>query len=161
MRLGIFAKRDIIEGEELTFNYNVDRYGLVSQQNISERELIFFKRNRYDAQACYCGEPNCSGFIGGNTQTDLSAMDDLYLDGQFPFEHETKVDTNSLAYILALGVSEEIAALGLKGNKRKKARKLDEDFKVSIVDKSLITYRLSNPYYSQFSNPCNRSMSLK
>ena len=35
----------------------------------------------HDAQPCYCGEPNCVGFIGGKTQTDLAAMDDLYLDG--------------------------------------------------------------------------------
>lgn len=28
-RMGIFAKRDILENEELTFNYNVDRYGYV------------------------------------------------------------------------------------------------------------------------------------
>jgi [histone H3]-lysine36 N-trimethyltransferase len=27
LRMGIFADRDILEGEELTFDYNVDRYG--------------------------------------------------------------------------------------------------------------------------------------
>lgn len=27
--MGIFAKRAILEHEELTFNYNVDRYGFV------------------------------------------------------------------------------------------------------------------------------------
>ncbi|KAH0285573.1 hypothetical protein KCU62_g7404, partial [Aureobasidium sp. EXF-3399] len=51
LRMGIFAERQIEAGEELTFNYNVDRYGA-------------------DPQPCYCGEPNCSGFIGGKTQTD-------------------------------------------------------------------------------------------
>lgn len=50
VRMGIFAKRTIKTGEELTFNYNVDRYGA-------------------EAQVCYCGEPNCVGFIGGKTQT--------------------------------------------------------------------------------------------
>jgi SET domain-containing protein len=29
MRMGIFAKRKILKDEELTFNYNVDRYGWV------------------------------------------------------------------------------------------------------------------------------------
>ncbi|KAF2754475.1 hypothetical protein EJ05DRAFT_142624 [Pseudovirgaria hyperparasitica] len=51
LRMGIFAERKIRAGEELVFNYNVDRYGA-------------------DPQPCYCGEPNCSGFIGGKTQTD-------------------------------------------------------------------------------------------
>lgn len=36
---------------------------------------------RHLAQECYCGEPNCVGFIGGKTQTDIGGMDDLYLDG--------------------------------------------------------------------------------
>ncbi|KAI0776743.1 hypothetical protein BD413DRAFT_469039 [Trametes elegans] len=89
VRMGIFANRTIKQHEELTFNYNVDRYG-------------------HDAQPCYCGEPNCVGFIGGKTQTDLAAMDDLYLD--------------------ALGITEEVEKFGLKGSKKKKGKKLDEDF---------------------------------
>ncbi|KAI0194959.1 hypothetical protein F4808DRAFT_333013 [Astrocystis sublimbata] len=51
LRMGIFAGRRIRIGEELVFNYNVDRYGA-------------------DPQPCYCGEANCIGFIGGKTQTE-------------------------------------------------------------------------------------------
>ncbi|KIM41728.1 hypothetical protein M413DRAFT_444973 [Hebeloma cylindrosporum] len=61
VRMGIFAKRNIQAHEELTFNYNVDRYG-------------------HQAQECFCGEPMCVGYIGGKTQTDIATMDDLYLD---------------------------------------------------------------------------------
>lgn len=51
LRMGIFAERNIKAGEELVFNYNVDRYGA-------------------DPQPCYCAEPNCTGYIGGKTQTE-------------------------------------------------------------------------------------------
>ncbi|RMZ81208.1 hypothetical protein DV737_g2625, partial [Chaetothyriales sp. CBS 132003] len=51
LRMGIFAERHIKAGEELVFNYNVDRYGA-------------------NPQPCYCGESNCTGFIGGKTQTE-------------------------------------------------------------------------------------------
>ncbi|EKD20268.1 uncharacterized protein L3040_007280 [Drepanopeziza brunnea f. sp. 'multigermtubi'] len=51
LRMGIFAERNIKAGEELVFNYNVDRYGA-------------------DPQPCYCGEANCTGYIGGKTQTE-------------------------------------------------------------------------------------------
>ncbi|KAI1085651.1 histone-lysine N-methyltransferase [Whalleya microplaca] len=51
LRMGIFAGRKVQAGEELVFNYNVDRYGA-------------------DPQPCYCAEPNCIGFIGGKTQTE-------------------------------------------------------------------------------------------
>ncbi|KAJ3050921.1 histone methyltransferase set2 [Rhizophlyctis rosea] len=47
MRLGIFAQRDIREGEELTFDYQFQRYG-------------------DEAQPCYCGSQNCKGVIGGD-----------------------------------------------------------------------------------------------
>ncbi|KAI9716292.1 MAG: histone methyltransferase set2 [Chrysothrix sp. TS-e1954] len=59
LRMGIFALRDLLAGEELVFNYNVDRYGA-------------------NPQACFCGEPNCTGYIGGKNQTEratkLSAL---------------------------------------------------------------------------------------
>ncbi|WFD31557.1 [histone H3]-lysine(4) N-trimethyltransferase [Malassezia sp. CBS 17886] len=61
VRMGIFAKRNVLAGEELTFNYNVDRYG-------------------NDPQECFCGEANCVGTLGGRTQTDVVTMDDLYID---------------------------------------------------------------------------------
>lgn len=51
-RMGIFAKRKIHKGEEITFDYNVDRYGA-------------------EPQKCYCGAKNCVGFLGGKTQTEV------------------------------------------------------------------------------------------
>ena len=94
VRMGIFTKRRIEKGEELTFNYNVDRYG-------------------HDAQPCYCGEPNCVGFIGGKTQTDIGGMDDQILD--------------------ALGITqEEVLEHQLKGNRKKKSKKLDEDYELKL-----------------------------
>ncbi|CAO3581791.1 unnamed protein product [Absidia cylindrospora] len=73
MRIGIFTKRPVKAGTELTFDYKFERYGAV-------------------AQKCYCGEPNCKGYIGGAnkvadeeeeeeddelyTPTDLSTFDD-------------------------------------------------------------------------------------
>lgn len=55
LRMGIFAKRHIEQGEEITFDYNVDRYGAQSQP-------------------CYCGEPNCIKWMGGKTQTDAALL---------------------------------------------------------------------------------------
>lgn len=36
----------------------------------------------HDPQPCHCGEPQCIGVIGGKTQTDIAAMDDIVLDGK-------------------------------------------------------------------------------
>lgn len=55
LRMGIFAKRLIKEGEEITFDYNVDRYGA-------------------QLQPCYCGSSNCLGWMGGKTQTDAALL---------------------------------------------------------------------------------------
>lgn len=55
LRMGIFAKRRIEKGEEITFDYNVDRYGA-------------------QRQPCYCGLSNCLGWMGGKTQTDAAML---------------------------------------------------------------------------------------
>jgi len=65
------------------------------------------------------------GYIGGKTQTDLAAMDDLYIDGTF---HLYILNASAHLYVPALGISDEVEKLGLKGSKKKKSRKLDEDY---------------------------------
>jgi hypothetical protein len=101
LRMGIFVERSVKAGEELVFNYNVDRYGA-------------------DPQPCYCGEPNCSGFIGGKTQSD----------------NATKL---SHATIEALGIDDGDGwdtAVTRKARK-KKASEDDEEYVNDLQPKSL------------------------
>ncbi|KAF2811860.1 uncharacterized protein BDZ99DRAFT_281967 [Mytilinidion resinicola] len=101
LRMGIFAERNIKAGEELVFNYNVDRYGA-------------------DPQPCYCGEPNCSGYIGGKTQT----------------ERATKL---SHITIEALGIDDgdgwDVAVA--KKPRKKKSGEDDEEYVNNVQPKSL------------------------
>ncbi|KAE8144855.1 histone-lysine N-methyltransferase, H3 lysine-36 specific [Aspergillus avenaceus] len=101
LRMGIFAERNIQAGEELVFNYNVDRYGA-------------------DPQPCYCGEPNCTGFIGGRTQT----------------ERATKL---SNATIEALGIDDADGwdTAVAKRPRKKKMGEDDEEYVDSVQPKSL------------------------
>jgi SET domain-containing protein len=101
LRMGIFAERKIKAGEELVFNYNVDRYGA-------------------DPQPCYCGEPNCTGYIGGKTQT----------------ERATQL---SLVTIEALGIDDGNGwdTAVAKRPRKKKAGEDDEEYVNNVQPKSL------------------------
>ncbi|CAI8025463.1 Histone-lysine N-methyltransferase SETD2 [Geodia barretti] len=50
LRIGFFTVRDIQEGEEITFDYQFQRFGDV-------------------AQKCYCGSANCRGYLGQSKTT--------------------------------------------------------------------------------------------
>ncbi|CZT08139.1 related to histone-lysine N-methyltransferase [Rhynchosporium agropyri] len=101
LRMGIFAERNIKAGEELVFNYNVDRYGA-------------------DPQPCYCGEENCTGFIGGKTQTDRA----------------TKLP---LATIEALGIDDGDGwdSAVTKRSRKKKTGEDDEEYVNNVQPKGL------------------------
>ena len=101
LRMGIFAERKIKAGEELVFNYNVDRYGA-------------------DPQPCYCGEPNCTGFIGGKTQT----------------ERATKLSNTTIE---ALGIDDGDGwdTAVAKKPRKKKAGEEDEEYVNNVQPKSL------------------------
>ncbi|EEY22632.1 histone-lysine N-methyltransferase [Verticillium alfalfae VaMs.102] len=101
LRMGIFTLRGIAAGEELVFNYNVDRYGA-------------------DPQPCYCGEPNCTGYIGGKTQT----------------ERATKLP---LATVEALGIDDGDSwdTAVAKKQRKKKPEEDDEDYVNSVQARGL------------------------
>jgi histone-lysine N-methyltransferase SETD2 len=99
--MGIFAERKVKAGEELVFNYNVDRYGA-------------------DPQPCYCGEPNCTGYIGGKTQT----------------ERATKL---SLTVIEALGIDDGDGwdTAVAKRPRKKRANEDDEEYVNNVQPRPL------------------------
>lgn len=60
-------------------------------------------------------------------------MDDLYLDGADLFFPVSQRYTDLLSSFVALGITDEVEKFGLKGTKKRKGRKLDEDFVVCLL----------------------------
>lgn len=58
LRIGFFSIKDIKSGEEITFDYQYQRYGK-------------------QAQKCYCEAPNCRGWIGENPLDDDEEEEDV------------------------------------------------------------------------------------
>ncbi|VVC99115.1 unnamed protein product [Leptidea sinapis] len=83
LRIGFFSKRDIMKGEEITFDYQFQRFGKV-------------------AQRCYCGAENCRGWIGAEPDSD-----DEY-DEEEEDVSTTKSETTELSQIQPLDESTEL-----------------------------------------------------
>lgn len=82
LRIGFFTIRNLQAGEEITFDYQFQRYGR-------------------KAQKCYCEAPSCRGFIGGNEQTfSLNG-------GSSPQLNENKAHKRSYKHGLLLDVTLE------------------------------------------------------
>jgi hypothetical protein len=99
--------------------------GMSAFGDLANAGNVLTRTDRHQAQECFCGEPNCIGFIGGKTQTDFAAMDDLYLD--------------------ALGITDDADLMELKGTKKKKGKKIDDpDFMVRFSSflSSLIVFSI-------------------
>lgn len=82
LRIGFFTIRNLQAGEEVTFDYQFQRYGR-------------------KAQKCYCDAPSCRGYIGGNEQT-------FSLNGNSsPQVNENKAHKRSYKHGLLLDVTLE------------------------------------------------------
>ncbi|XP_030568092.1 probable histone-lysine N-methyltransferase CG1716 [Drosophila novamexicana] len=63
LRIGFFSVKTIMPGEEITFDYQYQRYGR-------------------DAQRCYCEASNCRGWIGGEPDSDEGEQLDAESDSE-------------------------------------------------------------------------------
>ncbi|KNC25511.1 putative histone-lysine N-methyltransferase CG1716 [Lucilia cuprina] len=75
LRIGFFSRKSIMPGEEITFNYQYQRYGR-------------------EAQRCYCESANCTGWIGQEPTSDEGEqLDD---DDEYEESEEEEADTSNL-----------------------------------------------------------------
>ncbi|KAH8411302.1 hypothetical protein KR215_001798 [Drosophila sulfurigaster] len=76
LRIGFFSVKRIEPGEEITFDYQYQRYGR-------------------DAQRCYCEADNCRGWIGGEPDTEADEGEQLIEDEEPEQEDEEEQEQES------------------------------------------------------------------
>ncbi|XP_017465977.1 PREDICTED: probable histone-lysine N-methyltransferase CG1716 isoform X1 [Rhagoletis zephyria] len=126
LRIGFFSRKSIMPGEEITFDYQYQRYGR-------------------EAQRCYCESANCRGWIGEEPNSDEGEQidddsdadnladgsdedesDDSIGDGE---DAHKKLDVDGTANKSAFGGEDDKLKLEekLDGSGKEKKKKLGED----------------------------------
>jgi hypothetical protein len=119
--MGIFARRAIRKHEELTFNYNVDRYGCVPVEDSGGRALMA-RADTTRSRATAASRTASASSAGRRRRTWAGwtrSSSTVRASPLFPPPADARA---------ALGITDEVETLGLKGSKKKKGRKLDEDY---------------------------------
>ena len=105
LRIGFFATKLIEAGEEITFDYQFQRYGK-------------------KAQKCYCEAPCCRGFIGSTNDTDINIDGSLITPKQRSLEKTGEEEKSLEEEFEDLGLDEEIAKLTASGGIRNRQQTL-------------------------------------
>ena len=125
--MGIFASRKILKNKELTFNYNVDRYGWVSPSSFISYRLMVLLDMKH-SRATVANQNAWASLVVRLRRILVAWM--TCISKVLLCYHLS--DTRLIIMRAALGISDEVDKFALKGNKKKKGRKLDEDYTVSI-----------------------------
>ncbi|XP_067641503.1 histone-lysine N-methyltransferase Set2 [Eurosta solidaginis] len=106
LRIGFFSRKSIMPGEEITFDYQYQRYGR-------------------EAQRCYCEAPNCLGWIGEEPNSDEGEQVDEDSDALADVSEEDESD-DSIADAEEAQKNLEIEASASKTSAEYGKIKLDE-----------------------------------
>lgn len=142
LRIGFFTIRNLQAGEEITFDYQFQRYGR-------------------KAQKCYCDAPSCRGYIGGNEQSfslngssspqinENKSHKKAYKHGHLLVDVNLEDKINALAEHAAMGLKTKdqviaLASLSIKAEEVSDRKKLLDIIKAT---KSEISLRLFVDYH--------------
>uniref|UniRef100_T1IP88 [histone H3]-lysine(36) N-trimethyltransferase n=1 Tax=Strigamia maritima TaxID=126957 RepID=T1IP88_STRMM len=121
LRIGFFTRTFVAAGEELTFDYQFQRYGYEKTVLIRFLLLIFVLigvchvlNYSKEAQRCYCQSDMCRGFIGGSNNKQMPIKKEKQQREQIPrrkkiYEERRKESLEDMA------LEEEVERLNRKG----------------------------------------------
>lgn len=107
LRIGFFSTRTINRGEELTFDYQYQRYGK-------------------EAQKCFCGSKNCRGWIGENPDDEEEEEEEEIEEEEEVESEEGEGERSARSHIKSEEEEEEEAGSGEGVGKQRGAEKMDK-----------------------------------